>query len=156
MTVQSNNNNLNCLIDPTFTKINRLFVLPFERIEENNCKKQHKNSFSRYYVPNVVLIDGKSFFDLPIKNKEETYEKIMSMSRNNDYATVNSLDFAYFNENYRLTATDLSTQTKLKDPQQISFIGKFENQANWETHFFIIKKSEKTTFEFLQNSANIL
>ena len=136
MTVQSNNSNLNCLIDPTFTKINRLFVLPFERIEENNCKKQHKNSFSRYYVPNVeikgfnVLIDGKSFFDLPIKNKEETYEKIMSMSRNNDYATVNSLDFAYFNENYRLTATDLSTQTKLKDPQQISFIGKFENQAN--------------------------
>ena len=113
MTVQSNNNNLNCLFHPTFTKVNRLFVLPFERIEENNGKKQHKNYFSRYYVPNAeikgfnVLIDEKSFFDLPIKNKEETYKKIMSMSRNNDYATVNSLDFAYFNENYRLTATDL-------------------------------------------------
>ena len=113
MTVQSNNNNLNCLFHPTFTKVNRLFVLPFERIEENNGKKQHKNSFSRYNVPNAeikgfnVLIDEKSFFDLPIKNKEETYKKIMSMSRNNDYATVNSLNFAYFNENYRLTATDL-------------------------------------------------
>ena len=31
MTVQSNSNNLNYLIDPTFTKINRLFVLPFAR-----------------------------------------------------------------------------------------------------------------------------
>ena len=33
MTVQSNNNNLNYLIDPTFTKVNRLFVLSFERIK---------------------------------------------------------------------------------------------------------------------------
>ena len=39
MTIQSNNNNLNYLIDPTFTKVNRLFVLSFERIEENNVKK---------------------------------------------------------------------------------------------------------------------
>ena len=39
MTVQSNNNNLNDLIDPTFTKANKLFVLSFEIIEENNLKK---------------------------------------------------------------------------------------------------------------------
>ena len=39
ITVQNNNNNLNYLIDPTFTKVNRLFVLSFERIEENNVKK---------------------------------------------------------------------------------------------------------------------
>ena len=50
----------------------RLFVLSFKRIEDN-VKKIHKDSFSRYYVPNVkikdfnVLIDGKGFFDLPIK-----------------------------------------------------------------------------------------
>ena len=30
---------------------------------------------------------------------------------------VNLLDFAYFKENYKLIANDLSTQTKLKDPQ---------------------------------------
>ena len=40
MIIQSNNNNLNYLIDPTFTKVNRLFVLSFERIEENNVKKK--------------------------------------------------------------------------------------------------------------------
>ena len=31
MTIQPQNNNLNYLIDPTFTKVNRLFVLPFAR-----------------------------------------------------------------------------------------------------------------------------
>ena len=79
MTIQNNNNVLNYLIDPTFTNANRLFVLSFERIEEDK-KKDYRDSFSHYYVPNVqikdfsVLIDGKSFFDLPIKNEEEAYE----------------------------------------------------------------------------------
>ena len=78
------------------------------------------------------------------------------MSRNNDYTTGNLLDFTYFKENYRLIAIDLSKQTKSKDPQEISFIGKLENQAHGGTIFFIIEKSEENTFEFLQNSVNIL
>ena len=50
-----------------------------------------------------------------------------------------------------------SKQTnKLKDPQQISFIGKLVNQAHGAITFFTIEKSEETTFEFLQNSINIL
>ena len=36
MTVQSNNNKLNYLIDPTFTEVNRLFVLSFKRNAERN------------------------------------------------------------------------------------------------------------------------
>ena len=77
MSIQSNTNNLNYLIDPTFTKANRLFVLSFERTEKNNFKKDNRDSFLHYYVPNVeikvfnVLIDGKSFFDLPVENKEK-------------------------------------------------------------------------------------
>ena len=153
MTVQSNNDNLNYLIDPTFTNVNRLFVLSFWRTNQGD----NRDSFSHYYVPSVeikdfnVLIDRKSFFDLPVKNEEEAYEKIIEMSRNNDYTTGNLLDFAYFKENYRLIAIDLNKQTKLKDPQQISFIGKLENQAHGAIMFFIIAKSEETTFEFLQN-----
>ena len=162
MTIRSNSNNLNYLIDPTFTKVSRLFVLSFERIEEKNVQKDHSDSVPHCYVPNVeikgfnVLIDGKSFFDLPVKNEEEAYEKIIEMSNNNDYTTGNLLDFAYFKENYRLIAIDLSKQTKLKDPQQINFIGKLEGQNNGATMFFIIEKSEETTLEFLQNSGNIL
>ena len=54
MTIQSNNNHLNYLIDPTFTKVNGLFVLLFERIAgENNTTKDHGDSFSHYYVPNL-------------------------------------------------------------------------------------------------------
>ena len=58
MTNKTKNNNLNYLIDPTFTKFNRLFILSFEN--ENN-----RASFSKYYVPNIqikdfnVLINGK-------------------------------------------------------------------------------------------------
>ena len=64
--------------------------LSFGRIEEDNVKKDHRDSFSRYCVPNVeikdfnVWIDGKSFFDLPVKNEEEAYEKIIEMSGNNE------------------------------------------------------------------------
>ena len=121
----------------------------------------NRDSFSHYYVPNVeikefdVLIDGKSFFDLPVKNEEKRYEKIIKMSNNNDYTIVYLLDFAYFREDYKLIAIDLSKQTKLKDPQQISFIGKLDKD-NGATMFFIIEKSEETTFNFLQNSATII
>ena len=155
MSVQSNNKNLNYLIDPTFTNNNWLFVLSFERTEEDNIKKDYRDYFSNYYVPNIqvkdinVLIDGKSFFDLPIKNEKETYEKIIDMSNNNNYMTGNLIDFAHYKENCKLIAIDLSKQAKIKDPQQINFIGKIEKQVNRVTMFFIIEKSEETTFEFL-------
>ena len=77
------------------------------------------------------------------------------MSNNNDYTTSNLLDFAYFKKNYKLIAIDLSKQTKLKDPQQISFIGKLLNTRG-ATMLFIIKKLEVTTFDFSQNSATII
>ena len=58
------------------------------------------------------------------------------------------MDFVYFKENYGLIAIDLNKKTKLKDPQQINFIGKVEEQNNGATIFFIIWKSEETIFEF--------
>ena len=78
MSLQNNNNNLSYLIDPTFMNVNRLFVLPFPR--NNNTDSRY--SFSNYYVPKFkmnafnVLIDGKSFFGLPVKNEEEAYKKL--------------------------------------------------------------------------------
>ena len=145
MTIQNNNNNLNYLIDPTFANVNRLFVLSHKRIDEDNVKKDYRDSFSHYYVLKVqikdfnVLIDEKSFFDLPIKNEEEeAYEKNIDMSNINNYTTGNLLDFAYYKENYKLIEIDLSKQTKINDPQQISFIGKIEEQDNGVTMFFII------------------
>ena len=64
MTVQPQNNHLNYSIDPTFTNVNRLFILSFAR--NNNTDSRY--SYSNYYVLKVkmngfnVLINGKSFF----------------------------------------------------------------------------------------------
>ena len=65
----------------------------FCRLQE--IMQEITDTLSDYFVPKVeikdfnVLIDGKSFFDLPVKNNEEAYEKIMDMSNNNDYTTGN-------------------------------------------------------------------
>ena len=120
-----------------------------------------RDCFSDYYVPNVeindfnALIDGKSFFDLPVKNEEESYEKITDMSNNNDFTIGNLLDFAYFKKHYKLIAIDLSKQTKLKEPQQICFIGKLLNRHG-AIMFFIIEKSEEATLNFSLNSVTII
>ena len=47
---QTKNNILNCLIDPTFTKVSRSFVLSFENEDD-------RLSFSKYYTPNVRIKD---------------------------------------------------------------------------------------------------
>ena len=55
----------------------------------------------------------------------------------------------------KLIAIDLSEETKLKDPQQINFIGKLLKNTG-ATMIFIIEKSEETTFNFSQNSVTIV
>ena len=103
MSNQVKNNNLNYLTDPTFTNVNRLFVLSFENEDDRIL-------FSEYYVPKVeikyfnVLIDEKPFFEIP------AYEAIIEMSKNNDYTTGNLLDNEYFKDHYKLIAIDLSKQ----------------------------------------------
>ena len=130
-------------------------------LKKTVLKKDHRDSFSHYYVPNVdikdfnVLTDGKNFFNLPVRDEVKFYRNIIEMSRNNDYTTGNAVDFAYFKENYRPIATALSKQTKSKDPQRINFIGRLLAEHG-ETMFFIMEKSEETTLKFLQNSANII
>ena len=83
---------------------------------------------------------------MPVKDKKGAYERIIEMRRNNDYKTGNLLDFAYFKSNYRLIAIDLGKRIKLKDPQQTNFTA--EAGEGGATMFFIIEKSEETTFEF--------
>ena len=126
--------------------------MPFQKIAgENNTTKNRRDFFWHYSVPNVrikvfnVLIDGKCFFDLPIKNEEEAYKKIIGMSNDNDYTTGNLLDFAYFKENYKLVAIDLGKQTKSKDPQQINFIVRLLNTCGI-TMFFHHRKIRRNYF----------
>ena len=114
MTSQTKNSNLNYLVDPAFTKVNRLFVFSFEN-------EDYRTSFSKYYTPKIeikyfnVVNDGKSFFDVPIKNKEETFGKIIEMTANNDCTTGNLLDYEYFSKHYKLIAIDLTKQIDLEN-----------------------------------------
>ena len=99
MSTEEINNNLNILIDPTFTNVNRLFVLAYQEADD-------RQSFSEFYLPKVMIkdynfiIDKLAFFDLPIKNEEKTYEKIIDISRNNEYTTYNLLDYDYSKKYY--------------------------------------------------------
>ena len=156
MTTEAVNNNLNILINPTFTNVNRLFVLAYQNADD-------RQSFSQFYLPRAmvkdynVIIDKLAFFDLPIKTEEEAYEKIIDTSRNNEYATGNLLDYDYFKKHYKLISIDLSKQQVLQENedliQQINFIGKLEEAANV---FIIIEKKGNTVLEFSQNFANVI
>ena len=156
MTTEAINNNLNILIDSALTNVNRLFVLAYQTADD-------KQSFSQFYLPKVmvkdfnVIIDKLAFFDLPIETGEETYEKIIDISRNNEYTTGNVLDYDYFKKYYKLIAIDLSKQQVLQENedliQQINFIRRLEEAANV---FIIIEKKENAILEFSQNFANAL
>ena len=94
MSTEVINNSLNILIDPIFTNVNRLFVLSYQNDDD-------RQSFSQFYLPKVmikdynVIIDKLAFFNLPIKNEEEAYEKIIDISKNNEYTTGNLLINCY-------------------------------------------------------------
>ena len=156
MATEATNNNLKILIDPTFPNVNRLFVLAYQNADD-------RQSFSQFYLPKVmvkdynVIIDKLACFDLPIKTEEEAYEKIIDISRNNEYTIGNLLDYDYFKKYYKLIAIDLSKQQVLQENQdfiqRINFIGKLEEAANV---FIIIEKKENTILEFSQNLANVI
>ena len=89
----------------------------------------------------------KVFFYVPVKNKEEANEKIMSIGQNTDYTTGNLLDYEYFSKHCKLIAIDLSKYIELENPdlgQRMNFIGKLEDDK--ATMSFIIEKSEEKTF----------
>ena len=74
-TIQERNRYLDFLIDPTFQGVNILFVLSFQNTNG-------RTSYKRYYLPQVeiknynVFIDGRSFFEQPVKNNLRTYDNI--------------------------------------------------------------------------------
>ena len=118
------NRYLNYLINLSFQRVNRLFVLPFEN--ENG-----RTSNSTYYVPNVeikdynIMIDGRNFFDQPINSMSRTYENIRKIAtgKGENYTTGCLLDYPYFKENYKMIAVDLSRQNELDvDPSTIQQI----------------------------------
>ena len=154
------NANLNHLIEPSFQGINRLFVLAFENDEQRTSNK-------RYYIPNVeikdynVMVDGKNFFDQPIKNNKTTYENIRKIAtgQGDDYTTGCLLDYSYFKDHYKMIAIDLSKKQALAaDPtaiHQINFTANLDREGNI-TMFFIIEEAKETVLDFSKGTAKVL
>ena len=139
-------------MDPTFNNVNRLFVLAFENDED-------RSSFEKYYTPTIeiehynVILDGQeSFYEIPIRNKEETYKAITESVRDGDYSTGNYLNYECFCTHYKLIAINLNKQRSEFENQQINFIGNIEQDATID---FIIEEKHTTGLEFSQNSSTI-
>ena len=136
------NANLNHLVEPSFQGMNKLFVLAFEN-------DNHRISNKRCYIPNVaiknynVMIDGKNFFDQPVRNDKVTYENIrkIAIGQGDDYTTGCLLDYTYFKKYYKMIAIDLSKQQALDaDPkaiQQINFTANLDRADNTRIYFIL-------------------
>ena len=140
ITTQPKNNNLDYMIDPTVKNIKSLFVLSFKNGDDDPTR----NSFDEYYIPLVeikdldALIHNKLFFDQLVKNKQEAYEKLVKMSKNNDCTTGNLLDYLYHQNYHKVIDMYLSRQTNTAIPQRINFTGKLEEDDS-AAMFFIIE-----------------
>ena len=121
------------------------------RFIENFCFKVFYTKFSNKRLQCI------EFFWHTYKNREEGYEKIIEMGKNNDYTTGNLLDHELKNSTlYKLIAVDLNKEIDLESSdlkQQINFIGTLDKDSKM---FFIIEKSEETTVDFSQNAVTVV
>ena len=68
-----------------------------------------------------MLIDGRNFYDKSINDRKSVRWASVSTGYGNDYTTGCLLDSAYFKDNYKILAVDLSKQEALDaDPKQFS------------------------------------
>ena len=99
------------------------------------------------------MINGKNFFDQPIKNNKITYENIRKIAtgQGDDYTTGCLLDYPYF--------VDLSKQQALDaDPraiQQINFTGNLDRAGNTRV-YFILEEAKETILDFSEGTVKVL
>ena len=159
------------LLNASFQGVKRLFVLAYFIAAGNNADQEAgiKNN-KKYFLPRGeiknynVLIDGRNFYDQPINDIIKQYDEIRKVSTGygDDYTTGCLLDYAYFKDNYRLIAVDLSKQKALDaDPraiQQIVFQGVVGGAPdNTKIRLYtILEKSKETVLEFYKGIAKVL
>ena len=154
------NRYLDFLIDPSFQERNRYFVLSFKDEDGSESHKQYYFRTAEIKDYNV-MIDGRNFFDKPIKNYLKTCDNIrkIATSQGDDYTTRCLLAYRYFKNYYKLIAIDLSKQQKLDaDPeaiQQIIFFGNL-SRAEGAAIFFIIEGAKETVLHFLKGTLKVL
>ena len=86
ITTQATSQCIDNLIDPIFQGVTRLFALSFENI---NSRTGHTEYFfiTREVKNYNVMIDGKNFFDQPVKNKLRTCDNILKIEQVEEMVT---------------------------------------------------------------------
>ena len=156
------------LLSASFQGVKRLFVLAYIVAGAGNSEAGIKND-KKYFLPGEeiknhnVLIDWRNFYEQLINDLIKKYDEVRKVStgQGGDYTTGCLLDYAYFKDNYRLTAVDLSKQKALDaDPraiQQIAFQGVAGRANNTKiTLYNILEKSKEIVLEFYKGTANVL
>ena len=161
-------NNIYELLNASLQGIKRLFVLAYFVAAGNNADQEAGIKDNRkYFLPRgkiknyKVLIGGRNFYDQPINDMIKQYDEIRKESARygDDYATGCLLDYAYFKDNYRLIAFDLSKENALDaDPraiQQIVFQG-VVGGSNDTKVYTILEKSKETMLEVAKGTTKVL
>ena len=155
------------LLNASFQDVKKLFVLAYFIADDGNEEAGIKNN-KKYFFPrgeikdNNVLIDGKNFDYQPINDIIKQYDEIRKISTGygDDYTTGCLLDYAYFKDNYRLIAVDLSKKALDADPraiQQIVFQGVVGGENNTKIRLYtILEKSKETIPEIAKGTAKVL
>ena len=99
------------LIEPSFLGVNWLFVLKFNANDSWIGQLRYFLLTEKINDCNV-MINGKSFFDQPIKSDIKTWENIwkIAVGQGDDYTTGCLLDYNYFQKHYKVIEIDLSKQ----------------------------------------------
>ena len=147
------------MIDPSFQRVNRLFVLSFKY--ENG-----RESYKRYYLPTVqikdynVMIDGRNFFDQPVKTDLKTYDNIhkITTGQGDDCKIGCLLDYPYFKEYYILIAIGLRKQQKLDAaPKKYNklILLRMQTEQKMQQCFYYWRR-ERNYFRFFKRDSEII
>ena len=107
------------------------------------------------------MIDGKSFFDQPVKKNKVTGENIRKIAtgQEDDYTTGCLLDYIYFKNYYKMIVVDLSKQQALdadsKAIQQINFTANLDKAGSTRI-YFILEEAKETVLDFSQGTVKVL
>ena len=150
------------LLDSSCQGVKKLFVLAYDNTAGNN--QDFVDSYKEYFLPRVKIDNYNIEIDQPINDSIKQYDEIGKISRvqGDDYTTGCLLDFAYFENNYRLIAADLSKQKALDTDsraiQQIILTGKIKATVvnTRVVIFYILEKSKETILEFSKGTTKVL
>ena len=147
-------------LDPSFQGVNRLFVMTYNRANDQPTR----NGQQKYYLPRIdlnkcnVIIDGRNFYDNPIESDIEKYRELkkVMIETGEIYTAGSLLDYNYFKNPYKLAAVDLSKQKELDaDPRAIEQIEfKYMLETN-STIYWVLEKSKGTILEFYKGTVKV-